>query len=384
MAKMFYSLQEAAEKLGVTPDEVQNKIESGELSEFRSGDELVVKREQVDMLAGDTGDGDTGDGDSGDGEIDLADIASEEIGLSDSVLEDDGPIIDTGHDSLVIGLDDSASDSLGLSDDDAAGGSFGLGDSASEPMLADSASGSIGLDDEVTTPKDFGSTSGGTPTKAGDSAMGLGGSSIGLGGSGVISLASEASGSGMEGESPKDQTGISIFDDGLDDVDASEATLVTDSPMFEADASGSGSGLLDLTREGDDTSLGVDLLDDGYGGGGEEDAGVAPDEAGALFETTAGGEVDLTQAAPMMAFQEAYDGSGSGLVGGLALGIVASMLFLGAIVFMSMMDQPGTRIIEQLGGTMNVGVGEVPIAVLAVAGVTLIAGIIGLVLGKKS
>ncbi|MFI4872328.1 MAG: hypothetical protein ACIARQ_10995 [Phycisphaerales bacterium JB061] len=376
MAKMFYSLQEAAEKLGISADEVRAKIESGELSEFRSGEELVVKREQVDMLAGDTG-----DGDSDDGSIGLEELNTEEIGLSDSVLEDDSPIIDTGHDSLVIGLDDSASDSIGLSDDDAAGGSFGLGDSASEPMLADSASGSIGLDDDVTTPTDVGSTSGGTPA---DSGIGLGGSSIGLGGSGVISLASEASGSGMEAESPKDQTGISIFDDGLDDVDASEATLVTDSPVFEADASASGSGLLDLTREGDDTSLGVDLLDDGYGGGGDEDAGVAPDEAGALFETTAGGEVDLTQSTPMMAFQEAYDGSGSGLVGGLALGIVAAMLFLGAIVFMALMNQPGTRIIEQLGGTMSVGVGEVPIAVLAVAGVTVIAGIIGLVLGKKS
>ena len=375
MAKMFYSLQEAAEKLGISADEVREKIESGELSEFRSGDELVVKREQVDMLAGDTG-----DGDSDDGSIGLEELATEEIGLSDSVLEDDSPIIDTGHDSLVIGLDDSASDSIGLTDDDAAGGSFGLGDSASEPLLADSASGSIGLDDDVTTPTDVGSTSGGTPA---DSGIGLGGSSIGLGGSGVISLASEASGSGMEAESPKDQTGISIFDDGLDDVDASEATLVTDSPMFETDASASGSGLLDLTREGDDTSLGVDLLDDGYGGG-DDDAGVAPAEAGALFETTAGGEVDLTQAAPMMAFQEAYDGSGSGLVGGLALGIVAAMLFLGAIVFMALMNQPGTRIIDQLGGTMSVGVGEVPVAVLAVAGVTLIAGIIGLVLGKKS
>ena len=375
MAKMFYSLQEAAEKLGISPDEVREKIEAGELSEFRSGDELVVKREQVDMLAGDTG-----DGDADDGSIGLDELNTDEIGLSDSVLEDDSPIIDTGHDSLVIGLDYSGSDSIVLSDDDAVGGSFGLGDSASEPMLADSVGGSIGLDDELTTPMNVGSTSGGTPA---DSGIGLGGSSIGLGGSGVISLASEASGSGMEVESPKDQTGISIFDDGLDDVDASEATLVTDSPMFETDASASGSGLLDLTREGDDTSLGVDLLDDGYGGS-DDDAGVAPAEAGALFETTAGGEVDLAQAAPMMVFQEAYDGSGSGLVGGLALGIVAAMLFLGAIVFMALMNQPGTRIIDQLGGTMSVGVGEVPIAVLAVAGVTVIAGIIGLVLGKKS
>lgn len=369
MAKMFYSLDEAAAKLGVSTEEVRRKIEAGELSEFRSGDDLVVKREQVDMLAGDTGDG-LG--------LDMDDLSSDEIGLSDSVLEDDSPIIDTGHDSLIIGLDDSAGDNIGISDD-AAAGSFGLGDSADDALLGDSGGGSLGLDDDLTMPSKMGSTSGRTPA---DSGIGLGGSGIGLGGSGVISLASEASGSGMEVESPKDQTGISIFDDGMDGIDSSEATLVTDSPMFETDASASGSGLLDLTREGDDTSLGVDLLDDGYGAPSEEDA--APAEAGALFETTAGGEADITQAAPMMVFQEAYDGAGSGLVGGLALGVVCAMLFLGAIVFMALVNQPGTRIIDQLGGTMNVGVGEVPVAVLAVAGVTVIGAVIGLVLGKRS
>jgi len=378
MAKMFYSLQEAAEKLGVSTNEVRAKIERGELSEFRSGDELVVKREQVDMLAGDTGDG-LG--------LDLSGEVSEEIGLSDSVLEDDAPIIDTGHDSLVIGLDDSASEPLGLSEDEA-GGSFGLGDSAGDDLMSDSAGGSLGLDDDLTTPAKVGSTSGATPS---DSAIGLGGSSLGLagsglgiGGSGVISLASEASGSGMEIESPKDQTGISIFDDGLESVDSSEATLVTDATAFD-DSAGSGSGLLDLTREGDDTSLGVDLTDDGYGGGGDEDAAVAQGEGGGLFETTAvsAGEADLAQAAPMMVFQEAYDGAGSGLVGGLALGIVCAMLVIGSIVFMTLVGQPGTRIIEQLGGTMNVGVGEVPIAVLAAAGVMVLGGIIGLVLGKR-
>jgi len=361
MAKMFYSLDEAADKLGIDTDALKIKIEAGELSEFRSGDELVVKREQVDMLAGDTGDG------SG---IDLADLGAEEIGLSDSVLEDDGPIIDTGHDSLVIGLDDSTEGGIGLAD--SAGGSIGLDDSAS---------GSIGLTDSVTADTQVGSTSGGTPA---DSAglLGSGVMGSGLAGSGVIDLASEASGSGMEGLSPKDQTGISIFDDGLDDVDSMEATLVTDSPVFDADASSSGSGLLDLTREGDDTSLGVDLLDDGYGGE-EENVGVAAEEGGALFESAAGGEVDLAQVAPMMAFQEAYDGSGSGLVGGAAFGIVVTMLFVGAIAVLAMMNQSGTVIIEMLGGTMDIGVGEVPIAVLAAAGVMLIGAVLGWVLGKR-
>lgn len=365
MAKMFYSLEEAAEKLGIDTDGVKAKIESGELSEFRSGDDLVVKREQVDMLAGDTGDG------SG---IDLSDIGSEEIGLSDSVLEDDGPIIDTGHDSLVIGLDDSTEGSIGL--EDSAGGSIGL---------EDSASGSIGLTDSVTSETQVGSTSGGTP--AADSAPDLMGSGLGgsgIMGSGIIDLSSEASGSGMEAVSPKDQTGISIFDDGLDDADSMEATLVTDAPVFDADASSSGSGLLDLTREGDDTSLGVDLLDDGYGGGEEEGVGVAAEEGGALFESASGGEADIAQAAPMMAFQEAYDGSGSGMVGGAALGIVVTMLFVGAIAVLALMNQSGTVIIEKLGGTMDIGVGQVPIAVLAAAGVTLIGAVIGMVLGKKS
>lgn len=383
MAKMFYSLQEAAQKLGVSTDEVRAKIERGELSEFRSGDELVVKREQVDMLAGDTG----GDGLG----LDLSGEVGEEIGLSDSVLEDDAPIIDTGHDSLVIGLDDSAGDQIGLSDDDDLGGSFGLGDSAGDAMLADSAGGSLGLDDDLTTPAKVGSTSGATPADSaiglGGSGIGLGGSGLGIGGSGVISLASEASGSGMEIQSPKDQTGISIFDDGLESVDSSEATLVTDATAFD-DSAGSGSGLLDLTREGDDTSLGVDLLDDGYGGagGGDEDARAGTGAGGALFETAAigAGEADLAQAAPMMVFQEAYDGAGSGLVGGLALGIVCAMLVIGSIVFMTLVGQPGTRIIDQLGGTQNIGVGEVPVAVLGAAGVMVLGAIIGLVLGKRS
>lgn len=400
MAKMFYSLEEAAQKLGISAEDVKAKIESGELSEFRSGDELVVKREQVDMLAGDTGDG------SG---IDLSPIdEDDEIGLSDSVLENDGPIIDTGHDSLVIGLDDSTEGDIGLADsseqpiglaDDDDSTPVGLGDESSSGSIGldddAGASGSIGLTDSVTAETSMGTSPGLAPD---DSAPGLssagsaspsvggsaaGGSGMGSGmGSGIIDLASESHASGMEIDSPKEQTGISIFDDGLDDVDSSEATLVTDAPVFEADSSSSGSGLLDLTREGDDTSLGVDLLDDGYGSD-DSSAGVTSEEGGALFETTTVAESDLAQSAPVMSFQEPYDGAGSGLVGGAALGIVVTMLFVGAIAVLAMMDQPGRVIIEQLGGTMNVGVGEVPIAVLAAAGVVVLGAIIGWVLGKR-
>ena len=113
------------------------------------------------------------------------------------------------------------------------------------------------------------------------------------------------------------------------------------------------------------------------------DAGVAPEEGEALFETPTGGEADLAQAMPMMAFQEAYDGSGSGLVGGAAFGIALTMLFVGAVVIFGLMNHAGSMIIEQLGGTMDIGMGEVPIAVLAAAGITLLVAIIGWVMGKR-
>jgi len=67
MAKMFYTLDEAAAKLGMTTDEVQSLVESGQLQEFRDRDNLMFKVDQVDLLGGDD--------DDDLGEITLADTA---------------------------------------------------------------------------------------------------------------------------------------------------------------------------------------------------------------------------------------------------------------------------------------------------------------------
>lgn len=58
MAKMFYTLEEAASKLGMSESEVQNLAESGQLQEFRDRERLMFKVDQVDLLAGDDADGD--------------------------------------------------------------------------------------------------------------------------------------------------------------------------------------------------------------------------------------------------------------------------------------------------------------------------------------
>jgi len=225
MAKMFYSLEEAAQRLGKSEDDVRQMVESNQLQEFRDGDRLVFKRDQVDLLAG--------DGDE------------EEIPLADD-----------------------------------------------EPMSMDS----------------------------GESGTGL----------------------GLIGDT-KDETGISIFDiEGTDEADPSAQTVMSEtagqtSPDFSIDPMSSGSGLLDLTQEADDSTLGEDLLKDVYG---EDDSGaVGADEAsgGALFETT-GAESDVSsqQAVGVAQLAVPIDGTWSGIAAGLSLGMILSVAGALAVTVMVM------------------------------------------------
>lgn len=141
MAKMFYTLEEAAARLGMDGTEVQSLAESGQLQEFRDRDKLMFKVEQVDLLAG--------DGDMDD-DITLADTSAgiEPISLSSSgsatsfglesskdgtgvsIFEpDDGDAVDANADTLVSGGGLGGS---GFSMDAGASGS-GLAQLAFEP-----------------------------------------------------------------------------------------------------------------------------------------------------------------------------------------------------------------------------------------------------------
>ncbi|HLO40718.1 MAG TPA: helix-turn-helix domain-containing protein [Phycisphaerales bacterium] len=275
MAKMFYTLEEAAEKLGKTPDEVRAMAEKGELQEFRANDRLMFKREQVDLKSGKDGDDDL-------------------IQLADS------------------------------------------GDL--EPLSLASSGSATGI-----------------PIDAGNA---------------------------------KEQTGISIFDaDSTEEADPMAQTRITPvaaNPGFGSDAgaSGSGSGLMDLTKETDDTSLGANLLDDVYGSetvAAETQADVAsPEEGGALFESTpATTEVDSgIPAGGIPVAIEYYDGAGSGLVGGLAFGVAVTALL--AVFVMSLgLWSTGGSMMTTFAENMWYMVG-------GAAALTLLGTVIGFVLGKKS
>lgn len=278
MAKMFYTTEEAAKKLGKSEAQLKDMVAKGQLQEFRDRDRLMFKVEQVDLLSG------------GDDFIPLAESGEHDIGLASS---------------------------------------------------------------------------------------------------GTNIPAKEASGAGKPGKDAKEGTGIALFDaEATDEADANAVTRVTSSPLKsfkDPGSSGSGSraGLMDMTKEADDTSLGAGLLEDVYGTEtmAQQTAAEAPaaggGDAGALFETTGvseGTEVAGGVGVAAMVAAEPYDGPGSGWVGGLALG---TALVTGVAAFTAIVGIAGgagsgmlSNMVKTLGDNVYAaaGGGAVLCGLLALAG----------------
>jgi len=317
MAKLFYTLAEASDRLGKTQDEVSAMAQSGQLEEMRDGEDIMFKRQQVDLLAGD------------------ADGEALNLGLN---LSGDGS-------SLGVDLSGSAA---GISEDDSptAGGSgYGLSDSGTGLGLGGGASG-LDLGDSGT---DLG-------FDLGDSGSALG---LDLGGSGSVS-------------------GIGASFEGGEDDDAAE-TRVSDAVDEELslEAVGSGSGLLDLTRESDDTSLGAELLDEVWEAG---DSGEFNANATGLFEASEPDQPtavheDVPMGLPAVAVY-AYDGQWSGTGVGLLVGAVFAMIAVAIMLVTSIMGVTPNLAAMVSGDVMIWGGGFL--------GFAIIAGLIGMFIGKAS
>lgn len=274
MAKMFYSLEEAAERLGKSPDEVRAMASQKVLTEFRDGDRLIFKVDQVDLLAPDT----------------------------DS--DDDGQ-------AMIPLADSSELSSLGLAD---TGGKSGSG-----PALGGTAAGKTG-------------------------------------------------------------TGISVFDIGeVDDTDPAAATMITEEPIgnMNLESFGSGSGLMDLTRESDDTSLGAEgLLDDLYAGEDGGAPGGAVGESG-LFEgaSAASSLVDDDSPVAVAGVAEALDPKWSGIAGGMSIGVVVAAALGLAFVMMGVMGAAPAQVALMMGDmTVIAGMGAMLVVVLIGAGLGFFLG----------
>lgn len=267
MAKMFYSMEETKAALGRNEEGIKQLSREGRLREFRDGQKLMFKADQVETL-----------------KAELAG-ASAEISLAPAEPEIPAP-------------------------QESAGGI---------PLAADTHSAAPAA--PAASPEDDLLALAGGTNAPGASAAGL----TGMGGPGASTSGTSAGSRG----------GITIFDvDDSQRVDPSAQTAINSSPSAEQIASiesvGSGSGLLDLTRESEDTSLGA-VFDEMPAG---KSAAGAPGRSAVGFDAKPEPVIEKSRPMPSIApptYVEAPDPIGAG-IGAAALAAVLCVGFSLAIL----------------------------------------------------
>ncbi len=170
--------------------------------------------------------------------------------------------------------------------------------------------------------------------------------------------------------------GISIFDDEELEIEAADPmakTQITQTieDQVAGDGVGSGSGLLDLTRESDDTSLGAEVLDH------IDVEAVSSDMTGESAPAAEGGSSQAQAAAVAVSEPAGVDemDAASGLFNGLIIGsaIVAFVLALAAAAGLG----------ETIPGYLSGMKANVPLVLVGAVVVAAAAGAVGLFVGKS-
>ena len=341
MAKMFYTMDEAKAALGREEEEIKQFAREGRLREFRDGTRLMFKADQVEQLKAELGAG-------GSDQVDL--------GVSDS--------------GGLIGLVDTtgaSGTSITLSESDTSHGIAGGG-----------TAGGMRLKDDTAIAADLGLSGslGGVPSP------GRTGTGTGMSMSGISSPGTPTA-SGRSG------AGINVLGgDEAEPVDPSAQTAISAGPsrdQYNLEAVGSGSGLLDLTRESDDTSLGAVLDEIGPGGtaaGGTRLGGTRAGTLGTPGGSGTGAVVFEDVAPPRMVataapvYVTAADPTAPAF-GGAALAGFAALLF-GMFVLISASQGVVPDFVKDPLGTM-----QWYIIFLIGLGAALLLWILGLVIGKS-
>lgn len=278
--KSFYTLEEAARRLNMTPAEVNAIADTGKLTRVQHEGVAKFRVEHVELLA------------------DSRESGSGGLGL----LEDS-----------------TAGSPIGLADS-TAGGAAPLPPAKSKPTL---------LDDSV------------------------------------LGLADSTPGGAMPPASASELTGISALGGRGKSGDEIEIGLET---------VGSGSGLLDLTRESEETALGAELIDQVY-----SNEGAASPGASGLFEAV--GSDTRLGAAPAampvgMTVAEAYDGAWSGAGLGLLIAAFAGLVLV-ALVGVGVVMGGGSAIADSFSGNILAWAGSL-------VGLGAVFGLVGFFIGRAS
>ena len=411
MSRLFYSLEEAAAKLKKSPAELLQMAQAGQLQEFRDKDQIKFKAADIDQLAQTDDDGldlelgDLGGGSSGGFELSLSGSDAGGPALAGDGLDLD---LDLGAPTNPPARAGAPSRAAAPADDDLLGG-LGLADSGagmsapSAPAAAgdDDLLGGLGLADSGAGAPSLGLADSGAgrnappPMTGGDDDL-LGG--LGLADSGAAPAPSmgladsnpgrSASGAGRAASGARPSVGLADSGAspsmGLADSGAPSPGIAADGGLSDSglnlETVGSGSGLLDMTRDAaDESSAGLQLFEEVSA---DESA---PNAASGLFADVgagAEGEADAPAAA-IGAFgvgaavvPEEVSGAWSGATAGLMLGAAACLAICLVIAI-------GTS----LGGTPMLTTmikGDMMMWVGGLAGAVVVFGVAGFFIGKAT
>jgi len=381
MAGMFYSLKETAEKLGMTEDEVKQLAEDGKLREFRDGSNLLFKIEEVNALQEEAPDMDMDLGlepeEGGASTQELLglepvaeDVADQEPSFG--LEEEEAPALEEVSD-MELSADADATSALDLSGeltDEEEPAEVSAEDEDFMIGLADEeepAAGLIDKESEISLAPESGIL---------DSESDITDMDTALTGEGLNVL----------GESDAD---YDVTDDSLAETvgpagTSTEASLEEIEDDVNLDSFGSGSGLLDLSLQADDTSLGG-ILDEIYTTeGGEEGAtGEEGDMVGDMAAEAEHAVADIEMAAPepmiaapaaiAQAFVEVPPDTQSNMLGILLFLPLAALLYA-AIVVVAAHREVMPSILESIQGVVWYILAGATVVSILVIGASFVVG----------
>ncbi|MBM4008692.1 MAG: helix-turn-helix domain-containing protein [Planctomycetes bacterium] len=399
MAKLFYTIDEAAAKLQKSESELRAMVDSGQLEEFKMHDVTHFKKAVIDQLV-------------------IDDIGNIELSLEDDNSAPVKPVdldLDISNNSGSAVLDELKFDDEPTPPASTAGGSgagaepdlldldladSGIAPAQVPPPTAASAGGSgsglaLDLDDSgpIAPPPTANSGKSAPSGSAGELDLGLD-LELGLDDSTEKPAPPAAS-------TPASDSGSGIV---LNDMSGSMAAPTSAQPRRRVALDGSsiaGDDLslepvrsgLDDSADADASSISAALLDDGvdsFDGGGslsaDTDLFAPSDESGESADepfADAAGAAPVMAAAPaarsatpIMIAAETVDGAASGLGIGLMVGALASILIAALIVVATRSSGGSALAVEITGDNMMLWLG-------GLAGGTLLAGGIGFFVGKS-
>ncbi len=348
MAKMFYTLDEARAALGRSEEDIKQFAREGRLREFRDGPRLMFKADQVEQLKADLGANpdqvDLGSSDSG-GMIGLVDTTGAS-GTSITLSDTDG------------GGGQSSGAGMQLKDDTALASDLGLAGSIGGSMTASG----TGIP---------------SPARPAPGASGSGMGAAGLTGTGMSMSGSGMSmtGTGMSMTGTGRAPGVNVFGgEDLEGVDPSAQTSIssgTGREQINLEGVGSGSGLLDLTRESDDTSLGSVLDEITPGGTGRRTAVDIPAGSGLAEIDEPSGSRAMGAPIRVERLDPAAPAFGAASLAGFIVLLVGVLALMSAVTG----TRPGMiSFLATKGLLMTFGMG---------IGLAIVLGVIGLIVGRS-